>query len=270
MIKKNIIIIGMAVIILALLGVIFYNSVFKKEITEPNPIKDIQKDEKQDDTQENLLEVANKLQKIAVDSLVFGHIGELNQDKIIHQIILDYYIEKKKNSNVLNIEISKEELDLFLKKYYNYEVSEYTDIRLKDCNEEENVLLKYDQKKSKYITMEAEEQWLCNGPIPYDFKPFYTKIYGISKYDDTYFLTLTGIWWYSGEIVYDLEPDDQKIRDNGFQNDNLLENVESYEERLISYYDDSYEEQKEKYKKYQIEFKKKDNGDFYIINIKSV
>lgn len=131
------------------------------------------------------------LQKNAVDSLVFGLKDDVNfsNSDTVKNFVESYYVIKKEENRIpggfSDFDITKQELDEHLKKYFNIEGVNYTDILKETCpnydeytktfNSELSVFLKYDTIKEEYESLEDKECF-ANPPVDYDYNPKYTKI----------------------------------------------------------------------------------------------
>lgn len=260
--KTNIMIIVMAIIILGIGSYFVANFIFNKEQT--NPTQGEEKEPKTEEQEENLEEIAATLQNLAVDSLVFGNQNKFpNQQELIKNLILHYYVRNAKERD-----ITKSELDNFFRSYYNLENMNYFDIVIEDCNLEQSTLLKYDSINQKYNNNSGrnQDEWFCNGPVDFDFQPYFTKVYSIEKENDTYLLTLTGKWILSGEPFYDMEG---KVSWFDFQEEYPNTGDLSLEKEY-SIYEQNYEKNKAKFTKYQISFQKRNDNTFYIIDMKII
>ena len=277
------------IILLILIGICsigdFILYVIENENTINQEVPNAQEEDKENINTENLQEIGANLEKMVVESLGFGLnygndnevLFSLNNHDAIEEIMMHYYIQKVgqnrlENGDVANFVITKKELDEHFKKYYNLENINYSDVIREDCNANQSIFLKYDNSKEIYnVSNQEEEKWFCNGPIDYDFNPVFTKIYDISKNNEEYILTLTGIWisdtFYYDDYCHGLAVDILEDYNKGISMGSCS-TIYGCDDEFKKYYNDTYEERKEKYTKYIITYKKRSDNTFYITSIK--
>ena len=206
------------------------------------------KDSSKDDALDNLNNVALELQSFVSDNSLdsLDLYGMDNLDRVA----INYYCFKEDKCDT----VSKDEVDDYLNKVFKM-TSKHTDIL---CRVDNEVLYKFDGENFIY----NEDHPGHDGD---NATSIYSKVYSISQSGDKYVLVLKKIYYSplsSDYITSDPQNNNKLFEDSLFGD-------EASNEEIIDYYNEHYDEFKNKGNKYKYTFEK--NGDsFYLKDYKVI
>ncbi len=259
---KTIVIVILVLAVLGLGGYIVYDKVLSKETEEP-----VKKEQKKETKQEDLDEISDILMQKLNESKVWDilSVKGLPDSMTFDNNTIDNKVIKIEidNQNGISSPVKTQSIDEYFKNTYGITNIDYSDII---CAVDNTVFYKYDDSNKEY-------KFVGNHPHGADdvnlVSPIYVKLNNITKENGNYVLTVTEVYANIKDDEFISADPKGTVKIADFDNYLLEDGATINTNKVISDYENTFENKKANYPKYKYIFKK-DNDDYYLIGYELV